>query len=174
MRKKTLFIAAVLMFFAGAIYAEKVKIDIFSTVLEGKPEKLGTVIAEDSEQGLVLKVNLKNIPKGEHGFHIHEFADCGFQGADGNTGAALAAGGHYDPDGTGKHLGPEGDGHKGDLPFLTADGKGNIKQTVIAPKLAVAEIKGRSIIIHYGGDNYSDDPKPLGGGGARIGCGIIK
>jgi Cu-Zn family superoxide dismutase len=28
-------------------------------------------------------------------------------------------------------------------------------------------------MIHEGGDNYSDQPKPLGGGGARIACGVI-
>ena len=28
-------------------------------------------------------------------------------------------------------------------------------------------------MIHAGGDNYSDQPQPLGGGGARIACGVI-
>ena len=28
--------------------------------------------------------------------------------------------------------------------------------------------------VHAGGDNYSDQPAPLGGGGARIACGVIK
>ena len=28
-------------------------------------------------------------------------------------------------------------------------------------------------MIHIGGDNYHDHPDPLGGGGARMGCGII-
>ena len=28
-------------------------------------------------------------------------------------------------------------------------------------------------MIHEGGDNYSDTPKPLGGGGARMACGVI-
>jgi Cu-Zn family superoxide dismutase len=27
-------------------------------------------------------------------------------------------------------------------------------------------------MVHVGGDNFSDQPEPLGGGGARIGCGI--
>jgi Cu-Zn family superoxide dismutase len=43
----------------------------------------------------------------------------------------------------------------------------------VAPRLTVADIKGRAIMIHAHGDNYSDDPKPLGGGGARIACGVI-
>ena len=28
-------------------------------------------------------------------------------------------------------------------------------------------------MIHSGGDNYSDEPK-LGGGGARVACGVIE
>jgi Cu-Zn family superoxide dismutase len=45
---------------------------------------------------------------------------------------------------------------------------------VIAPNLKLADVKGRAIMIHAGGDNYSDQPAPLGGGGARIACGVIK
>ncbi|NES46128.1 superoxide dismutase family protein, partial [Moorena sp. SIO2C4] len=37
----------------------------------------------------------------------------------------------------------------------------------------VADLKGHSLIIHAQGDNYSDIPKPLGGGGARVACGVI-
>ena len=37
----------------------------------------------------------------------------------------------------------------------------------------LSDLSGRSLMIHAAGDNYSDDPKPLGGGGARIACGVI-
>jgi hypothetical protein len=29
-------------------------------------------------------------------------------------------------------------------------------------------------MIHAGGDTYSDAPEPLGGGGPRIACGVVK
>jgi Cu-Zn family superoxide dismutase len=29
-------------------------------------------------------------------------------------------------------------------------------------------------MIHGGGDNYADAPALLGGGGARVACGIVK
>ena len=46
---------------------------------------------------------------------------------------------------------------------------------VLAPKIKkLKEIKGKSLMIHVGGDNHSDHPAPLGGGGARIVCGVIK
>jgi hypothetical protein len=44
----------------------------------------------------------------------------------------------------------------------------NATEVVTATHLTVEEIRGRSIMIHAGGDNYSDTPKPLGRGGAGI------
>ena len=78
------------------------------------------------------------------------------------------------PANTGKHLGPLGEGHKGGLPALTVDADGKATQDVLAPHLKVSDVKGHSIMIHVGGDNYSDQPAPLGGGGARIACGVAK
>ncbi|MDH3563904.1 MAG: superoxide dismutase family protein, partial [Gammaproteobacteria bacterium] len=57
---------------------------------------------------------------------------------------------------------------------LKVGASGNVKSKVTAPRLKVADLKGRSLMIHEGGDNYSDNPKPLGGGGVRIACGVVK
>jgi hypothetical protein len=86
----------------------------------------------------------------------------------GKPAAGFAAGGHYDPGHTKKHLGPLSTaGHRGDLPVLVVDSRGDATEAVTAPHLAVEQIRGRSIMIHAGSDNYSDTPAPLGGGGAR-------
>ena len=46
---------------------------------------------------------------------------------------------------------------------------------VLAPKLkSLKEVKNRSLMIHIGGDNHHDVPNALGGGGARVACGVIK
>jgi Cu-Zn family superoxide dismutase len=29
-------------------------------------------------------------------------------------------------------------------------------------------------MVHAGGDNYADQPEPLGGGGPRVACGVVK
>jgi Cu-Zn family superoxide dismutase len=92
----------------------------------------------------------------------------------GSMTAGEAAGGHFDPTGTGRHEGPYGDGHLGDLPALYVDAEGNARHPVLAPRLKVADLKGRVLMVHEGGDNYSDQPKPLGGGGARVACGVIE
>jgi len=44
----------------------------------------------------------------------------------------IGAGGHFDPDTTGKHMGPKGAGHRGDLPLLHVDEKGNAHATLVA------------------------------------------
>ena len=58
--------------------------------------------------------------------------------------------------------------------MLTVDASGKATKPIVAPHLTVAEVKGHSIMIHAGGDTYSDQPAPLGGGGARIACGVAK
>jgi Cu-Zn family superoxide dismutase len=136
---------------------------------------MGTVAFTDTAEGLLITPKLSGLPPGEHGFHIHEKGDCGPGMNQGKPAAGFAAGGHYDPAHTKKHLGPLSTaGHRGDLPVLVVDSRGDATQPVKAPHLTVAEIRGRSIMIHAGGDNYSDTPLPLGGGGARIACGVIR
>lgn len=70
--------------------------------------------------------------------------------------------------------GPYADGHLGDLPALYVTDDGKATTQVLAPRLKkLREIKGHAIMVHAGGDNHSDSPAPLGGGGARIACGVI-
>jgi superoxide dismutase, Cu-Zn family len=138
----------------------------------GKP--LGTITFDDGRNGLVIKTKLKGLPPGEHGFHLHEGGDCGPKEKDGKMTAGMAAGGHLDPAKTGKHEGPKGQGHLGDLPSLVVDKNGAAKEKLTAPRLKVADLAGHAVVIHEGGDNFSDQPKPLGGGGGRIACGVVK
>ena len=144
----------------------------------GIGRSIGSVTLEDSDTGLLLKLDLSDeLPVGPHGFHVHTNPDCASAEKDGKAVAGLAAGGHFDPAGKGKHLGPSGEGHLGDLPILYVNGDDNgafkTKHVLVAPRIKIADILGRSLMIHAGGDNFRDDPKPLGGGGARIACGVI-
>lgn len=45
---------------------------------------------------------------------------------------------------------------------------------MVAPRLKLADVKQHALMIHVGADNYSDTPKPLGGGGGRMVCGVVK
>jgi Cu-Zn family superoxide dismutase len=155
-------------------HADEISINVMSISADGVGESVGTVTATDGEDGLTLTPDLAGLPSGEHGFHIHQNPSCEPAEKEGSMVAGLSAGGHYDPEGTSAHKGPTAEGgHLGDLPALLVADDGTATTPVVAPRLTVADIKGRAIMIHAHGDNYSDDPKPLGGGGARIACGVI-
>lgn len=154
--------------------ADEVSIDVHAISADGVGKSIGVVIAVDTQEGLVLTPDLAGLPPGEHGFHIHQNPSCEAAEKDGNTVAGLAAGGHYDPEGTGSHEGPKKEGHLGDLPVLVVGSDGKATKSVVAPRLTVEKIKGRALMVHAHGDNFSDTPKPLGGGGARIACGVIE
>lgn len=140
---------------------------------KGLGPKIGTITFEDSDKGMLIKPNLKDLPPGEHGFHIHQMPACEGAEVNGLWVPGVAAGPHLDPHNTHEHLGPDEDGHLGDLPVLIVDESGRAKDESLAPRLTVTDITHHSVIIHAGGDNYSDEPNPLGGGGARIACGRI-
>ncbi len=159
-----------------AAHGASVKIDVHAVTADGVGKSLGTVTATETAKGVEFAPALSDLPPGDHGFHVHAKASCD-PGPDpdkgGSAAAAFGAGGHFDPDSTGKHLGPDGMGHKGDLPALHVDDKGKATKKVVAPNLKMADVAGHALMIHAGGDNYSDQPAKLGGGGARIACGVI-
>ncbi|MGL4829011.1 MAG: superoxide dismutase [Cu-Zn] SodC [Vibrio sp.] len=137
-------------------------------------QSVGTVILSDSAYGTIFTPQLAGLPMGMHGFHVHANGSCGTTTKDGKTVLGGAAGGHYDPQNTGQHGYPwTNDNHLGDLPALYVDAQGQANQPVLAPRFKMEEIKGKALMVHAGGDNHSDHPMALGGGGARIVCGVI-
>lgn len=174
MKRALILIPLVFSLSTAPAFAASVTVTMHAISEKGIGPSIGTIRAEDSTEGLALTTNLKDLSPGAHGFHVHENPDCAVKEKDGKMTAGLAAGGHYDPDKSGKHEGPTGHGHVGDLPALTVGADGGAKLRLVAPRLKVADLKGRSLMIHAGGDNYSDQPQPLGGGGARIACGVVK
>jgi superoxide dismutase, Cu-Zn family len=156
----------------GIAIAQQLTVDINRISDSGVGDKIGTVVVSESKGGLSLKIAVTGLPKGQRGFHVHEKGDCGPAMKDGKMAAGVAAGEHYDPDAKKSHKGPKGAGHKGDLPALDANAKGEVNQTVTAPRLKMSDVQGRALVIHEGGDTYSDNPES-GGGKGRIACGVI-
>lgn len=166
--------------FCGSALARDTLVINFNLISnKGVGKAIGTIRASETKDGfLLLDMNLLDeLPPGGHGFHVHENPDCGPAMKDNEMVAGLAAGGHHDPSKTGKHEGPSGSGHLGDLPILYVevdeDGVQEVTHSIVAPRLKLSEIRGRSIVIHASSDNYDDEPKPLGGGGERIACGVV-
>ena len=170
------FVAVALLLLGGsaARAAKSVKVTMNTVTADGVGKSIGTITLKAGKDGVTIEPKLKGLAPGEHGFHIHEKPSCDPADKDGKKTAAQAAGGHFDPDTTKAHKGPGGGGHKGDLPKLVVSDKGEAKDKLEVKGLTLADFDGKSLMIHEGGDNYSDTPKPLGGGGARIACGVVK
>ena len=163
--------AALLTITAGVMAQQKLPVDVNRISSSGVGDKIGTIEISESKSGVSLRVAVKGLPPGPRGFHVHEKGDCGPAMKDGQKQAGMAAGEQYDPEHNKAHKGPQGKGHKGDLPTLISK-QGAVDQTVTSTRLKLAEIRGRSLLIHEGGDNYSDQPDN-GGGKGRIACATI-
>lgn len=159
---------------AGAAAAADLTVTLNAVTDAGIGQPVGTVIITENRYGVVFTPVLSGLAPGVHGFHLHEVGSCEPALKDGKPGAALAAGGHYDPAESKRHSHPWGDGHLGDLPPLYVDSDGAAIHPVLAPRLKMNDLKGRALMVHAGGDNHSDRPAPLGGGGARVACGVIR
>lgn len=151
----------------------RLTVSMFKIDAKGVGAEIGTLTLSDGRGGLHIVPALNSLPPGQRGFHLHENPNCGPGMKDGKMQAGMAAGSHYDPNATGKHAGPFANGHRGDLPVLVVDANGNATQIMNALHLSVNDVRGRAFVIHEGGDNYADQPQPLGGGGGRIACGVV-
>ncbi|KOF54325.1 MULTISPECIES: superoxide dismutase family protein [unclassified Achromobacter] len=166
---------ALMAFSAAALAAKPVTVEMSFVSLKGVEKSAGTVNIEQTPYGALLTPKLEGLPPGIHGFHLHAKPSCDTADVDGKPTPAGAAGGHWDPDKTNAHKGPyDKTGHKGDLPALYVAADGSATYPVLAPRLKASEFAGHALMIHAGGDNHSDHPEKLGGGGARIVCGVVK
>lgn len=160
----------------GAAQAQEYRVTMHQITAEGIGAPVGTVTIGGSPGGATFTTDLQGLPPGPHGFHVHQNGDCGpGPNTQGQMAAGMAAGGHWDPASAGAHHGPTGDGHLGDLPVLEVASDGTAEVTLTAPRITdVGQLQGKALMIHAGGDNYSDQPQPLGGGAGRIACGVIQ
>lgn len=162
---------------AAPALAASVTVPMAMATEQGAGASVGKITLSDAPggHGVAMALDLHGLPPGQHGFHLHANPSCEpTKGEDGKITPAGAAGPHLDPHKTGKHLGPEGDGHLGDLPRIEVGKDGSAKQTLTAHRFgSVADFKGHALMVHVGGDNYSDTPT-LGGGGGRLACGVVQ
>lgn len=132
---------------------------------------VGTATLTPSANGVAIKLDLHDLPPGEHAIHVHENSKC-------LAPDFKSAGGHFNPEG--KHHGlqnPEGP-HAGDIPNFTVGADGKAKATVVAPNVtlgsdphSVFHGDGTALVIHAKADDGKSDP--AGNAGDRIACGVI-
>jgi Cu-Zn family superoxide dismutase len=172
-RKLALAVVSTLAFVPAAFADYNVKMNAID--IKGIGVSVGSVrVSADPKGGVVLTPDLKGLPPGDHGFHMHLKNNCSAMQKDGKLEPGEGAGPHFDPKKTHKHAGPTGGGHQGDLPLLKVAADGTATAQMNVPGLKVSDFRNRSLIIHADGDNYAEQPKSNGGGGARIACGMVQ
>jgi Cu-Zn family superoxide dismutase len=175
MRPPAAILASLILAAASPALAQSLTAPMALAMPTGPGASVGTVTISEGPDGAKFALDLHGLPPGPHGFHVHGNPSCAPGEKDGKPVPAGAAGGHLDPDKTGMHMGPMGAGHLGDLPLIVVGADGTAKTVLIAPRIKTLDaVRGHALMIHAGGDNYADQPAPLGGGGARLACGVIE
>jgi len=128
---------------------------------------VGTATLSPASHGVRIKLDIKNLPPGEHSLHIHQFAKC--DGPD-----FKSAGPHFNPDGASHD-------HAGGLPAgdipdfsLIVGADGTAHATVVAPNVTLGSDShsvfsngGTAMVIHAVATEASSAAPP------RIACALI-
>jgi superoxide dismutase, Cu-Zn family len=166
----------VLMAFVGAclmaslpLAARQISITVELKDLQGA--SIGTAtLSPAAGAGVSIALDVKNLPPGEHAFHVHQVAKC--------EPPFATAGPHFNPEGKKHGLENPAGSHAGDMANFTVGADGTAKITVMNNQVtlgaganSVFANGGTSLVIHAKADDLKTDP--AGNAGDRIACGVI-
>ena len=138
-----------------------------------KGNSVGSATIKTSGKGVEVKLDVKNLPPGDHALHFHQNAKC-------DAPDFKSAGPHFNPDQK-QHgfLNPSGH-HNGDMANFTVKPNGTSKATIKDADVVLGigteanslfANGGTTLMIHDKADDMKSDP--AGNAGDRIACGVI-
>jgi Cu-Zn family superoxide dismutase len=154
-------------------FAKKPKNELVVPLKTSTGEDAGTATFWQDKSKLSIKLDLKNLPVGEHAVHIHAKALC-------DPPDFKTAGPHFNPENKQHGFQNPMGHHAGDFPQNVMIGEGHVGQAsfkldylsldAASPNSIIAN-GGTAIVVHEKADDMKTDP--AGNAGNRIACGVI-
>jgi superoxide dismutase, Cu-Zn family len=140
---------------------------------DAKGNSVGSATIKSSGKGVEVKLDVKDLPPGDHALHFHQNAKC-------DPPDFKSAGPHFNPDNK-QHgfLNPNGH-HNGDMANFAVKPNGTSKAVIKNADVVLGTGTeanslfangGTSLMIHAKADDMKTDP--AGNAGDRIACGVI-
>lgn len=141
-------------------------------IINDKQVVIGQAVFADGPRGMLVNVDVKNLPAGKHGMHIHSKGTCE------HNHDFKTASGHVNTMGAQHGFMNEGGYEDGDLPNLVVGDNGEAHAEFFVSNISIsgigaslADIDGSSLMIHAKPDDHKT--QPIGGSGDRMACGVI-
>lgn len=129
-----------------------------ATLINQQGQSVGSVMLEQTPNGVLLTAKLKNLPAGTDAFHVHAVGKCEppFKSAKGHFNPAKAKHGILVASGM----------HASDMPNVHIPANGALTVEVLNPNISldrkhphtVFDKDGSAIVMHMEGDDYKSQP----------------
>lgn len=143
-----------------------------ATLLDSAGATVGSATFRQAQPGVRVDVELRGIPDGAHGIHLHAVGTC-------DAKEFTSAGGHFDTEGKKHGLKNPAGPHAGDLPNITVQNGQSTGYTETTQRVSLDQgasslfdADGTALVVHAAPDDDVTDPS--GNSGARIACGVVR
>jgi Cu-Zn family superoxide dismutase len=143
-----------------------------ATLVDSAGATVGTATFRQAQPGVRVDVELRGVPDGAHGIHLHEVGACAPKDFD-------SAGAHFDTEGKKHGLKNPAGPHAGDLPNITVQGGRSTAYTTTTQRVtldpggaSLFDADSTALVVHAAPDDDVTDPS--GNSGARIACGVVR